>query len=285
MVAGAVFVLDGSLTTGGFVAFLLLVGVFLPPAGEDRRGDRAVPARHRGASAATRSCWPSRPDVADAPGAVPAPELTGRVTLEGLTFGYDPDRPVLRGVSLDVAAGETVAFVGPSGAGKTTLLALVPRFYDPQAGCVRLDGIDTRTLTLASLRRQIGIVSQDVFLFGGTLRENIAYGRLGATEAEIREAAGRARLSEVIAGLPQGLDTVVGERGVTLSGGQKQRVAIARIFLRDPAVLILDEATSALDTETEREIQRRPGRPVGEPHHAGYRPPAWAPSATPTASW
>jgi ATP-binding cassette subfamily B protein len=162
---------------------------------------------------------------------------------------------VVRDVSLSVNPGETMAFVGPSGAGKTTLLALVPRFYEPQAGRILIDGIDIADMTLHSLRRQVGIVSQDVFLFGGTLRENIAYGRLGAAEADILEAADRAQLTEMIANMPEGLDTIVGERGVMLSGGQKQRVAIARAFLKNPPILILDEATSALDTETERLIQ------------------------------
>ena len=172
-----------------------------------------------------------------------------------MRFGYDPARPVLAGIDLAIAPGETVAFVGPSGAGKTTLVSLVPRFYDVDAGRITVDGHDIRDLTLASLRGQIGIVQQDVFLFAGTLRENIAYGRLGASEAEILEAARRARLDGVIADLPAGLDTLVGERGVKLSGGQKQRLAIARIFLKNPPILILDEATSALDTETERAIQ------------------------------
>ncbi|WP_299842144.1 ABC transporter ATP-binding protein [uncultured Jannaschia sp.] len=255
MVAGAVFVLEGSLTTGGFVAFLLLIGLFFRPLEKIAAVIELYPRGIAGFRR-YRELLAIRPDVADGPGAAEAPALAGHVRFEGLGFGYDPDRPVLRDVSLDIRAGETVAFVGPSGAGKTTLLALVPRFYEPQAGRITIDGIDTAAMTLRSLRRQIGIVSQDVFLFGGTLRENIAYGRLDATEAEIVDAAARARLSEVIAGLPQGLDTVVGERGVTLSGGQKQRVAIARIFLRNPPILILDEATSALDTETERRIQR-----------------------------
>lgn len=255
MVAGAIFVLNESLSTGGYVAFLLLIGLFFRPLEKIAAVMELYP---RGIAGFRRylELLAIRPDVDDRDGAVPAPPLAGQVGFEGLTFGYDPDRPVLRDVSLEIRAGETVAFVGPSGAGKTSLLGLVPRFYEPQAGRVTIDGIDTAEMTLRSLRRQIGIVSQDVFLFGGTLRENIAYGRLDATEEEIRDAAGRARLDEMIAGLPMGLDTVVGERGVTLSGGQKQRVAIARIFLRNPPILILDEATSALDTETERKIQR-----------------------------
>ncbi len=255
MVAGAAFVLDGSLSTGGYVAFLLLVGLFFRPLEKIAAVIELYPRGIAGFRR-YRDLMALRPDVADRAGAVEAPPLSGAIAFEGVTFGYAPDRPVLREVSLEVAPGETVALVGPSGAGKTSLLSLVPRFYEPQAGRVTLDGHPAEALTLRSLRRQIGIVSQDVFLFGGTLRENIAYGRLDATEAEIRDAADKARLSGMIADLPQGLDTVVGERGVTLSGGQKQRVAIARIFLRNPPILILDEATSALDAETERQIQQ-----------------------------
>ena len=170
-------------------------------------------------------------------------------------FAYDEGRTILDGIDLDVRAGETVAFVGPSGAGKTTLLALLPRFYEPTRGRITVDGLALPALRLNSLRRQIGLVSQDVFLFGGTLRENIAYGRLDASDMEIAQAAAKAQLAQMIEGLPQGLDTVVGERGVMLSGGQKQRVAIARAFLKNPPILILDEATSALDSQTEREIQ------------------------------
>ena len=181
--------------------------------------------------------------------------LGGDIRFEGVSFAYDGTRPTLDGIELTIRAGETVAFVGPSGAGKTTLLALLPRFYDPSAGRITVDGIDLRDMRLNGLRRQIGLVSQDVFLFGGSLRDNIAYGRLDATEAQILDAAHQARLAELIEALPEGLDTIVGERGVMLSGGQKQRVAIARAFLKNPPILILDEATSALDSQTEREIQ------------------------------
>jgi len=254
MVAGAAFVLDGSLTTGGFVAFLLLVGVFFRPLDKIAAVIELYP---RGIAGFRRylDLMATTPDVADTPGATPAPELRGEVAFCGVNFDYGDDRPVIRDISLTVRAGETVAFVGQSGAGKTTLLSLVPRFYDPTAGQITVDGMDTRNLTLQSLRRQIGIVSQDVFLFGGTLRENIAYGRLDATQDDIVDAAHHAQLTDLIAELPDGFATVVGERGVMLSGGQKQRVAIARAFLKNPPILILDEATSALDTETERQIQ------------------------------
>jgi len=196
------------------------------------------------------------PDIADAVDAAEAPAFRGEIRYKGVGFGYTPERTVLRQIDLTIRAGETVAFVGPSGAGKTTLCSLLPRFYDVTSGAITIDGIDIRGLKLASLRSQIGIVQQDVFLFGGSVRENIAYGRLGAGDAEIMDAARRARLEGVIAAMPDGLDTVIGERGVKLSGGQKQRLAIARMFLKNPPILILDEATSALDSETERAIQQ-----------------------------
>ena len=254
MVVGAARVLDGALSEGGFVAFLLLSAVFLRPI---EKITAVIELYPRGVAGFRRyrELLDTAPEVADRPGAREARRLRGDVRIEEVSFGYDPERPVLRDVSVAIPAGSTVAFVGPSGAGKTTLLSLIPRFYEPSAGRILLDGIDARDLTLASLRRQIGIVPQDVFLFGGTMRENILYGRLDATPAEVADAAERARLGELVASLPEGLDTVVGERGVTLSGGQKQRLAIARAFLRNPPILILDEATSALDTETERRIQ------------------------------
>nr|WP_188967784.1 ABC transporter ATP-binding protein [Neoroseomonas lacus] len=255
MVAGSWFVLRGELTAGDFVGFLLLVGVFFRPV---EKINAVLETYPKGIAGFRRylELLETQPDIADAPDAVAVGRLRGVIRYEGVSFGYDAARPVLRGVDLAIGAGETVAFVGPSGAGKSTLCSLLPRFYEVQGGRISIDGIDIRAMTLASLRRQIGIVQQDVFLFGGTLRENIAYGRLDASEAEIIEAARRARLDTMIAGLPAGLDTIVGERGVKLSGGQKQRLAIARIFLRNPPILILDEATSALDTETERAIQQ-----------------------------
>ena len=255
MVVGAGFVLSGELTTGGFVGFLLLVGVFYRPLEKIAAVIETYP---RGIAGFRRyqELLATEPEISDAPDAVEAPALRGDIRFENVGFSYDAGRPILDGIDLTVKAGETVAFVGPSGAGKTTLLALLPRFYEPTAGRITVDGLPLPALRLNSLRRQIGLVSQDVFLFGGTLRENIGYGRLGATDDEIRQAAARAQLTQMIEGLPDGLDTVVGERGVMLSGGQKQRVAIARAFLKNPPILILDEATSALDSQTEREIQQ-----------------------------
>jgi ATP-binding cassette subfamily B protein len=235
MVAGTWFVLHGQLSDGGFVSFLLLVTVFLRPVEKINAVLEVYPKGVAGFRRYTE-LLDTAPDIVDAPDAVEAGRLGGAIRFE-------------------IRPGELVAFVGPSGAGKTTLCALLPRFYEPVSGRITVDGLDLREMTLASLRSQIGIVQQDVFLFGGTVRENIAYGRLDASEAEIWEAARRAQMEATINAMPAGLDTVVGERGVKLSGGQKQRLAIARIFLKDPPILILDEATSALDVETESAIQ------------------------------
>ncbi len=255
MVAGSYLVLKGELSAGGFVGFLLLVGVFFRPI---EKINSVIETYPKGIAGFRRylTFLDTRPDIADRPGARDVSKLRGDIEYRNVRFGYTPGRDVLNGLDLTIRAGETVAFVGPSGAGKTTICSLLPRFYEVDSGAITIDGIDIRDMTLRSLRNQIGIVQQDVFLFAGTIRENIAYGRLEASEAEIRDAARRARLDQVIASLPAGLDTVIGERGVKLSGGQKQRLAIARIFLKNPPILILDEATSALDTETERAIQQ-----------------------------
>jgi ATP-binding cassette subfamily B protein len=255
MLAGAWFVVRGDLTAGGFVGFLLLVTVFFRPIDKINAVIESYPKGIAGFQR-YQQFLDTRPDIADGEDAVSVRRLKGNITYRGACFGYDNGRSILRDIDLEIRSGETVAFVGPSGAGKTTICSLLPRFYDVTAGAITIDGTDVRAMTLRSLRSNIGIVQQDVFLFAGTIRENIAYGRLDALEDEILEAARRARLEDVIAALPDGLDTIIGERGVKLSGGQKQRLAIARIFLKNPPILILDEATSALDTETERAIHQ-----------------------------
>lgn len=254
MLAGGWFVVRGELSAGGFVGFLLLVGVFFRPVDKINAVIESYP---KGIAGFQRylAFLATRPDVADRPGGREVERLRGDIAYRDLHFGYSAGRPIFDGLNLEISAGETIAFVGPSGAGKTTICSLLPRFYEVTGGAIMIDGTDIRDMTLKSLRSNIGIVQQDVFLFAGTIRDNIAYGRLGATEEEIVEAARQARLDGVIAALPDGLDTVIGERGVKLSGGQKQRLAIARIFLKNPPILILDEATSALDTETEKAIQ------------------------------
>jgi ABC-type multidrug transport system fused ATPase/permease subunit len=194
-------------------------------------------------------------DIADAPGSRELPEGPGRISFEGVTFGYDPDRPVLHDVDLELEPGKVVALIGHTGAGKTTLAALVPRFYDVQAGRVAIDGNDVRGVTITSLRREIGVISQDPFLFSATVRENIAFGRPGAAEGDVERAARLAQAHEFVAALPNGYDTVIGERGITLSGGQRQRIAIARALVVDPRVLILDDATASVDATTESRIR------------------------------
>jgi ATP-binding cassette subfamily B protein len=255
MIAGAYLVLHGRLSEGEFVTFLLLVGVFFRPMEKINQVLEIYPKGIAGFRSYT-ALLDTEPDIVDAPNAVAVANLRGDIRYEHVSFGYGSHQTVLRDINLDIHAGETIAFVGPSGAGKTTIASLLPRFYEVGGGRITIDGIDIRRMTLASLRREIGIVQQDVFLFAGTLRENIAYGKLDATDAEILDAVRRARLDAVVAGMPEGLDTIIGERGVKLSGGQKQRLAIARMFVKNPPILILDEATSALDSETERAIQQ-----------------------------
>jgi len=255
MIAGSYLVITGGLSNGGFVGFLLLVGVFVRPIEKINSVIETYPKGIAGFRRYTE-LLDTEPDIADRPGAKAVSSLRGDIEYRVVSFGYGDGKPVLKNIDLTIHAGETIAFVGPSGAGKTTICSLLPRFYEVGAGQISIDGIDIRDMTLASLRGQIGIVQQDVFLFGGSIRENIAYGRLGASDEAIADAARRAQLDSMISGLPAGYDTIIGERGVKLSGGQKQRLAIARMFLKNPPILILDEATSALDTETEREIQK-----------------------------
>lgn len=255
MIAGTWYVVNGQLSYGGFVGFLLLVEVFFRPVAKITSVLESYPKGIAGFKRFTQLI-DTAPDIVDRPNARAVEHLHGDICYRDVVFGYTPASKILNGINLQIKAGETLAFVGPSGAGKTTLCSLLPRFYELDSGSITIDGIDIRDMTQASLRNNIGIVQQDVFLFGGSIRENIAYGKLNATEAEIREAARQARLDEVIDALPLGMDTVIGERGVKLSGGQKQRLSIARIFLKNPPILILDEATSALDTATEQAIQQ-----------------------------
>lgn len=196
------------------------------------------------------------PEVKDRPDAMELPPIKGQVRFHGVSFGYDRDRLILNNVDVEAEAGQTVALLGPTGSGKSTIIRLLPRFYDVTSGKITVDGYDIRDVKIKSMRAQIGIVSQEIFLFATTLKDNIAYGKPDATMEEIVRSAKIARIHEFIASLPKGYDTFVGERGVTLSGGQQQRVAIARALLMDPKILILDDSTSSVDVDTEYEIQQ-----------------------------
>ncbi|RRJ64942.1 ABC transporter ATP-binding protein [Paenibacillus oralis] len=255
MVCGTWFVIRGRISYGEFIGFLLLTNVFFRPIEKINAIVESYPQGFAGFKRYTE-LLDTEPDVEDAPDAVMMKPFEREIRYQNVTFGYDGEKKVLNQVDLVIRKGETIAFVGPSGAGKTTLCSLLPRFYEVESGSIRIDGVDIRKVTQDSLRSQIGIVQQDVFLFAGTIRENILYGKLGASEEEVWEAARRAKLDEFIRAQELGMDTVIGERGVKLSGGQKQRLAIARMFLKNPPILILDEATSALDTETELAIQQ-----------------------------
>ena len=253
--AGSFFIMLGVMSLGDLVAFLMYLMVFIRPIMQltmlTERYQRGLAGYRR-----DEELMAIEPDVADKPDAVEAGVIEGRVAFEDVSFSYNGKDLVLRRFSLDIPRGKTVAIVGPTGAGKSSVASLLLRFYDIQSGRITLDGRDIRQYALSSLRRSIGIVQQDVFLFSDSIRENIAYGRPDATEQEIIEAAKLADAHEFIMKLPDGYDSAIGERGVKLSGGQKQRLAIARVFLKNPPVLILDEATSALDNETERKIQQ-----------------------------
>jgi subfamily B ATP-binding cassette protein MsbA len=195
------------------------------------------------------------PEIQDAPGAKELPKVQGRVTFENVTFEYRPGEPALKNLSVDIEPGKILAIVGPSGAGKSTVANLLPRFYDPLEGVLRIDGVDIKSVTIRSLREQIAMVPQDTILFNATIYENILYGRLDATRAEVVAAAKAANADDFIRQMPEGYETQIGERGCQLSGGQRQRIAIARAILKNPRILILDEATSALDAESERLVQ------------------------------
>lgn len=255
LVSGAYFTLKGELTTGQLVGFVLLANTFVKPIESINIMIETYPKGFAGFKRFRQEL--AKPvAVQDLPGAQLAPHFQGQIDYRNVELAYEEGRTVISQLNLSIAPGESVALVGPSGAGKSSMVNLLPRFYDVTSGQVLIDGKDIREYTLSSLRQQIGIVQQDVFLFDGTIRENVLYGRLDASEAEVEEAIRAAKLDQVIAQLPDGLDTAIGERGVRLSGGQKQRLSIARIFLKNPSILILDEATSALDTQTEQYIQQ-----------------------------
>ena len=255
LVVGAWFSFNGKLTHGELVGFILFVNILIKPVDKISALLELYPKGMAGFRR-FRELIEQEPEIEDSPNAIAVNHLNGDIVFNDVSFNYDSTKPVLKGIDLNIRAGETIAFVGPSGAGKTTICSLIPRFYDVNEGAISIDGIDIREMTQQSLRAQIGIVQQDVFLFTGTIKENIAYGNLHATDEEIYEAARKAHLEDMIADLHDGYETQIGERGLKLSGGQKQRLAIARMFLKNPPILILDEATSALDTETERIIQQ-----------------------------
>ncbi len=251
---GGLEVLAGRLTEGDLVAFVFYAFNIARSVG----GMSELYSTFNSAAGATERLFElldTEPALRDAPDAVTLPPVDGHVAFENVTFAYEPDRPVLHDLTLEVDAGETVALVGPSGAGKSTLIGLIPRFYDPQSGAITLDGHDLRTVTRPSLRRQIAAVSQSVHLFNTSIRDNIRYGRLDASDEAVTEAARAANAHTFITDLPAGYDAEVGERGVKLSGGQRQRIAIARALLRDARLLLLDEATSSLDSASEALVQ------------------------------
>lgn len=248
-------IMRGNMTIGAFVAFSAYIRYLFGPAMELTNMNIQV-QRALAAMARIFELFDTEPEIQDPPVPVPLPPRPRIVTYDRVGFRYEPEQePVLRDISFSVRAGEIVALVGRSGAGKTTLVNLLPRFYDPEEGVITIDGVDIRHVRLGELRGAIGIVPQDIFLFDGTVRENIAYGRRNATDEEVVEAARAANAHRFISRLPHGYDTAIGERGVLLSGGEKQRIAIARAALKDPDVLILDEATASLDSESEALIQ------------------------------
>ncbi|HSP71561.1 MAG TPA: ABC transporter ATP-binding protein, partial [Gaiellaceae bacterium] len=247
-------VVSGDLTLGSFIAFNLLLTMLVQPL---RMLGMWIGQAQRATASGERifQVIDELEDIADRDRARGLPEGPGRVRFEHITFGYDPERPVLHDVDLELEPGRTVALIGHTGAGKTSLAALIPRFYDVQAGRVTIDGADVREVTLRSLRSEIGIVSQDPFLFSASVRDNIAFGAEHATDEQVEHAARLAQAHEFVAALPQGYDTIIGERGITLSGGQRQRIAIARALVVDPRILILDDATASVDATTEMKIR------------------------------
>ncbi|HIX72536.1 MAG TPA: ABC transporter ATP-binding protein/permease, partial [Candidatus Anaerobutyricum stercoripullorum] len=256
LVYGGYLIARGQMAPADLAMYALYIGIFISPI---QILVELIETIQKGLSGFRRflDVMETEPEIEDAPDASELANVHGHVCYEDVSFHYsDDDTPVLSHVSFEIPAGKSIALVGPSGSGKTTICSLLPRFYDVTGGRITIDGQDVRTLTLKSLRSQIGMVQQDVYLFCGTIRENIAYGKPGASMDEIIAAAKRANIHDFIEELPDGYDTYVGERGARLSGGQKQRISIARVFLKNPPILILDEATSALDNESERWIQQ-----------------------------
>ncbi len=253
--AGGYLIMRGEMNYIDLITFTLFAGSFITPI---RKLSQFAEVFTDGMAGLTRfnDLMQVTPDITEKADAKNLAVSEGRIDIEHVSFRYDLGREVLDDITLHVKGGESVAIVGQSGGGKTTLCSLIPRFYEVESGSIRIDGTDIRDVTKDSLRRSIGIVQQDVFIFADTIRENIRYGRPDATDREIEEAARRAEIQDDILAMPDGFDTYVGERGVRLSGGQKQRISIARIFLKNPKILILDEATSALDTITEQKIQK-----------------------------
>jgi len=256
VVAGAIFLINGGISVADYAAYLLFVGTLMTAI---RRIVEFAEQFQRGMTGIERFCeiMDIDPDISDVPTAEPLKDVRGDIEFKDVSFKYEVDKKnVISHMNIRIDAGECIALVGPSGGGKTTLCSLIPRFYEISDGSILVDGKDIRSVTVKSLRENIGVVAQDVYLFSGSIRENIAYGKENATDEEIREAARLAGADEFIEALPNGYDTYVGERGVKLSGGQKQRISIARVFLKNPPILILDEATSALDNESERLVQQ-----------------------------
>jgi ABC-type multidrug transport system fused ATPase/permease subunit len=254
LLAAGRMVISGSLSLGAFFAFNLLLAMLVMPL---RMLGMWIGQAQRAIAAGERifQILDEPEEISDRPNARPLPAGPGRVLFEHVSFGYDPERPVLESVDLDIPAGRTIALIGPTGSGKTTLAALVPRFYDTTAGRVLVDGVDVRELLRRSLRREIGVISQDPFLFSASIRDNIALGMPAAPADAVEDAAIAAQAHDFILELPHGYDTVVGERGITLSGGQRQRIAIARALLIDPRILVLDDATASVDATTEARIR------------------------------
>lgn len=256
LVYGGYLIAQGEMQTGDLAMYALYIGIFISPI---QILVELVEMMQKGLSGFRRflDVMETESEIKDADDAVELKDVKGHVRYDHVSFHYsDDETPVLSDISIDIPAGRSIALVGPSGSGKTTICSLLPRFYDVTGGSITVDGKDIRGLTLKSLRSQIGMVQQDVYLFNGTIKDNIAYGKPGATDDEIIKAAKCASIHDFIMELPDGYDTYVGERGTRLSGGQKQRISIARVFLKNPSILILDEATSALDNESERWIQK-----------------------------